>query len=62
MIKSPEETAFIAETKEVVSWASALLSLEQSEQKTFIIQKAMQGRMTHSVAERLIRLLGLEGV
>lgn len=56
----PEHTSRIAEIIEIKSWRNALANLEPAEQKQFIIEKALEGRMTESVASQLIKILMLE--
>lgn len=57
----PEHTSRIDEIKEILSWKNALAGLAPQEQKVFIIEKALDGRMTESVASQLIKILMLEG-
>lgn len=57
----PEHTSRIAEIKEIFSWRNALAVLEPIEQKKFIIEKILEGRMTESIGSQLIKILMLEG-
>lgn len=57
----PEHTSRIDEIKEILSWRNALAGLEPQEQKKFIIEKALDGRMTESVATQLIKVMMLGG-
>lgn len=56
----PEKSSRIAEIKEILAWKNALAELESREQKQFIIEKMLEGRMTESVASQLIKILMLE--
>lgn len=58
----PEHTSRIAEIKDIFAWHNAVINLEPVEQKSFIIKKALEGRMTESVASQLIKILMLEVV
>jgi hypothetical protein len=57
----PEHTSRIEEIKEIFSWKNALASLEPQAQKTFIVEKVLEGRMTESVGRQLIKIMMLEG-
>lgn len=57
----PEHTSRISEIKDIFAWHNAIVNLEPSEQKSFIIEKVLEGRMTESVASQLIKILMLEG-
>jgi hypothetical protein len=57
----PEHTSRIAEIKEITVWQNALAGFEPQEQKQFIIEKILEGRMTESVGRQLIKIMLLEG-
>lgn len=58
----PEHTSRIAEIKDIFAWHNAVINLEPVEQKSFIIEKVLDGKMTQSVASQLIKILMLEAV
>lgn len=53
-------TSRIFEIREINAWKNALYNSEPREQKSFIIDKVLEGRMTESVASQLIKILLLE--
>jgi hypothetical protein len=60
VIMIPEHSSRIDEIREIFSWKNAMANLEPSEQKQFIIEKCLEGRMTESIASQLIKILALE--